>query len=84
MTNIKEIQISDACTNCGLCEQEEFKDVFAYQSSGKMGVLHNGLIDLALFPKVSELTGLCPVQAINMPPLQQYRMLPTPKYWNRP
>lgn len=49
MTNIKEIQISDACTNCGLCEQEEFKDVFAYQSSGKMGVLHNGLIDLALF-----------------------------------
>lgn len=66
MTNIKEIQISDACTNCGLCEQEEFKDVFAYQSFGKMGVLHNGLIDLALFPKVSELTGLCPVQAIKI------------------
>ena len=66
MANIKEIQITDACTNCGLCEQEEFKDIFAFHSSGKMEVLHNGLIDLELSPKVTELAELCPVQAIKI------------------
>lgn len=66
MANVKEIQITAACTNCGLCEQEEFKDIFAYHSSGKMEVLHNGLVDLELYPKVSELAELCPVQAIKI------------------
>ena len=40
--------------------------IFAFHSSGKMEVLHNGLIDLELSPKVTELAELCPVQAIKI------------------
>lgn len=66
MSTIKMISVSDGCILCGLCEQTDVSNVFTCDENGRIIVANSGMIDLDLYPRVSEIAKLCPVKAIDI------------------
>lgn len=64
--SLKKITISDSCSLCGLCDQDELSNVFIYDKNGKLTVQHGGVIDTAKHPKVLEVAEMCPEKAIQI------------------
>lgn len=66
MSVIKEIIIDKKCSLCGLCEQEELKEVFDVDKSGNLIALNSGMVDVERYPKITEVEKMCPVSALQL------------------
>ena len=67
MPQLKRVSIvSHKCILCGLCEQEQYSNVFLCADDGSITVSNGGLVDIEKYPQLLEAERQCPSHAIEI------------------
>ena len=67
MSQLKRVSIlPHKCILCGLCEQEQYSDIFLCSEDGSISVANEGIVDIEKYPQLLDIERICPSHAIEI------------------
>lgn len=80
MSDMKQLEISNDCILCGLCEDKKFDSIFSLQDDGSLNVCNSGLVDMDTVPALERLIKACPTGALLLKDIETLQGTPKEVY----